>query len=512
MASDVLSASPADKLAGLARQAADFDAAHGKDGETITAVNAEQNRPLFASRVKVYPKLVHGTFRRLKWAVMAITLAIYYITPWLRWDRGPNAPDQAVLLDLPARRFYFFFIEIWPQEIYYLTGLLILASLLLFLVTSLAGRVWCGYTCPQTVWTDLFIYVERLFEGERAARIRLDKSPWSAGKLARKTGKHIVWLLIAIATGGAWVFYFADAPALASDLVTLDAPLIAYIFIGLFTGTTYLLGGIAREQVCTYMCPWPRIQGAMFDDDSLLVSYKPDRGEPRGPHKKGTSWDGRGDCIDCGQCVAACPMGIDIRDGMQLECIQCALCIDACNEIMDKVERPRNLIGYDTPANKEARRLGTKEKVRLIRPRTVIYSGLLLLVSAIMINTFATRAQLEVNVLRDRNPLFVKLSDGSIRNGYQVKILNMDHEAADFRVAIEGLPEGVLTVQGRDTQGAQIVPAAADSLESIKMYVILPVEALGRLDDGEADFAFTVENLRTGEMVENDTVFRGPQK
>ncbi len=272
------------EAAGNVRAAAD---PHGADGERVTAVNSEKNRPLYASRVKVYPKLVGGTFRRLKWIVMALTLTIYYVTPWLRWDRGPSLPDQAVLLDFPARRFYFFFLEIWPQEFYYITGLLILAALGLFLVTSVAGRVWCGYACPQTVWTDLFIHVERFFEGDRSARIRLDRSPWGIAKLARKAAKHAVWILIALATGGAWVFYFADAPTLAADLVNFDAPAIAYISIAAFASTTYLLGGIAREQVCIYMCPWPRIQGAMFDEESLLVSYKDDRGENAWPAQEG---------------------------------------------------------------------------------------------------------------------------------------------------------------------------------------------------------------------------------
>ena len=205
---------------------------------------------------------------------MAVTLGIYYIVPWLRWDRGPYLPDQAVLIDFPSRRFFFFFLEIWPQEFYYVTGLLVLAALVLFLVTSLAGRVWCGYTCPQTVWTDLMIAVERFWQGDRNARLRLDKAPWSAETLSRKGATHLSWLLIAIATGGAFVFYFADAPTLARQLVTFEAPLVAYMFVGIFTATTYVLGGIAREQVCIYMCPWPRIQGAMFDRDSLLISYR----------------------------------------------------------------------------------------------------------------------------------------------------------------------------------------------------------------------------------------------
>ena len=287
-----------------------------------------------------------------------MTLGVYYITPWIRWDRGPSAPDQAVLIDFPGRRFYFFFIEIWPQEVYYLTGLLILAAIGLFLVTSVAGRVWCGYTCPQTVWTDLFIFVERLIQGDRAARIRLDKAPWSGNKVLRKAATHVSWLVIAAGTGGAWVFYFADAPTLAVELATFSAPAVAYITIAVLTFTTYLLGGFAREQVCTYMCPWPRIQGGLLDEESLVITYHDDRGEPRGARKKGTEATGLGDCVACNQCVAVCPMGIDIRDGQQLECITCALCIDACNTVMDKVGLPPNLISYDTLANVERVRSG----------------------------------------------------------------------------------------------------------------------------------------------------------
>ena len=224
----------------------------------VDAVNRGEKRTLYQKRTRIYPKRARGTFRRLKWVIMGLTLSIYYLAPWIRWDRGPNTPDQAILIDIPARRFYFFFIEIWPQEVYYLTGLLILAALGLFLATSLFGRVWCGYTCPQTVWTDLFIAVERMIEGDRGARIRLDKAPWTVHKIARKVLKHVIWLVIAVLTGGAWVFYFADAPTLLGDLVTFEAPTIAYIAIAVLTFTTYTLGGHAREQVCIYMCPWPR--------------------------------------------------------------------------------------------------------------------------------------------------------------------------------------------------------------------------------------------------------------
>ena len=311
------------------------EAAPGVEAVDAKAVNRRADRELYAKRKKIYPKLARGTFRSLKWLVMAVTLGIYYALPWLRWNRGPDLPDQAVLLDMANNRFFFFFLEIWPQEFYFVTGLLVLAALGLFFATSIAGRVWCGYTCPQTVWTDLMITVERFWQGDRNDRIRLDASPWGLAKIFRKVMTHLSWLAIGLATGGALVFYFRDAPTLARELLTGTAPFIAYLFLGIFAGTTYLLGGIAREQVCIYMCPWPRIQGAMVDHETLLVSYRTERGEPRGPHKKGQPWEGRGDCIDCKACVAVCPTGIDIRDGAQLECIQCALCIDACNAIMD---------------------------------------------------------------------------------------------------------------------------------------------------------------------------------
>ncbi|MBX3570684.1 MAG: 4Fe-4S binding protein, partial [Rhizobiaceae bacterium] len=239
------------------------------DAEAVNSAKVRQ--PLYAKRRKIFPKRASGAFRRFKWIVMAITLGIYYLTPWLRWDRGPYAPDQAVLIDLGSRRFYFFFIEIWPQEFFYVAGLLVMAGIGLFLVTSTVGRAWCGYTCPQTVWVDLFLVVERATEGDRNARMKLDAGPWTANKLARRIVKHGIWLAIAVATGGAWIFYFADAPTLLVDVVTGQAQPVAYMTIAVLTATTYTFGGLMREQVCTYMCPWPRIQAAMLDEHSLTV-------------------------------------------------------------------------------------------------------------------------------------------------------------------------------------------------------------------------------------------------
>jgi cytochrome c oxidase accessory protein FixG len=477
----------------------------------VEAVNRRVDRGLYQTRQKVYPKRAKGTFRRLKWILMAVTLGIYYAVPWLRWDRGADLPNQAVLLDMSHERFFLFGLEIWPQEFYFVTGLLILASLSLFLVTSLAGRVWCGYFCPQTVWTDLMVAVERFWQGDRNARMRLDKAGWSLDKLYRKVATHISWLLIAVATGGAFVFYFADAPTLFGQLLTGEAPVPAYLFIAILTFTTYLLGGIAREQVCIYMCPWPRIQGAMIDHDSLLVSYRDYRGEPRGPHRKGATWVGRGDCVDCKACVAVCPMGIDIRDGAQLECIQCALCIDACNDIMGKVGRPQGLIAYDTIAGQEAAVKGEVAKPHFLRARTLLYLGLIGIVGAIMLVALANRSLLEINVLPDRNPFFVRLSNGDIRNGYTVKILNKLHEPRRFVIEVEGLPDAKLTVAGLGKgDGSSEILVPTDVLKELRLFVAVPVTTTERFEHHGEGFSFIVRDVESDREARRETTFRSP--
>jgi cytochrome c oxidase accessory protein FixG len=483
------------------------DAAPGIRRVDAEAVNAKSTRALYATRKKIYPKLAFGAYRTIKWLVMAFTLGIYYLLPWLRWPRGEGLPDQAVLLDFAHQRLFLGPIEIWPQEFYIVTGILVLAALTLFLVTALAGRVWCGYACPQTVWTDLMIAIERLWQGDRNQRMRLDKEPWGARKILLKGATHLSWMLVGLLTGGALVFYFRDAPTLAQELVTGTAPFIAYLFLGLFSGTTYLLGGIAREQVCTYMCPWPRIQGAMFDDDSLLVTYRAYRGEPRGPHKKGDSWEGRGDCIDCTLCVAVCPVGIDIRDGPQLECIQCALCIDACNEVMRKIGRPKNLIAYDTFRKLEASKKGETAPLRIVRPRTALYGGLIALVGALTLWTIVGRSGLEVNVLRDRNPLFVQLTDGRIRNGYTVKILNKRQEARDFRIETRSLEGASLSIVGFESV-PQSITVPSDGLRQLKVYVTAPpIHSPGAEVE---EFDLVVTDTGDGLVSVNATNFRRP--
>jgi cytochrome c oxidase accessory protein FixG len=478
------------------------------DQHDVVPVNSAKNRqPLYEKRKKIFPKRASGNFRRFKWIVLLLTLSIYYITPWLRWDRGPFAPDQAVLVDLANQRFFFLFIEIWPQEFYYVAGLLVMAGVGLFLITSTVGRAWCGYACPQTVWVDLFLLVENTIEGDRNARMRLDAAPYTPGKIAKRTLKHSIWLLIGIATGGAWIFYFADAPTLFADVFTGRAPVIAYATIAFLTATTYTFGGLMREQVCTYMCPWPRIQAAMLDEHSLTVTYNDWRGEPRSRHAKKAIAEGKpvGDCVDCNACVVVCPMGIDIRDGQQLECITCALCIDACDNVMDKLGKEGGLISYATLsdyntnmalATGPAGAVATPSNVRnpatgklrpeiarttwrsVVRPRSLIYLAFWCAIGLAMLTALSLRSPIGINVLHDRNPLYVQLSDGSIRNGYEVKLLNMTPQPRTLVLSLEGLPGATMTLAGatREGQSELRIEAEPDMVLPLRLYVRVPPE------------------------------------
>lgn len=480
-------------------------AAEGVARSEAEASNSAANRKLYKSRVPIYPKEVVGRFRSVKWAAMAVTLSIYYLVPWLRWDRGAMAPHQAVLVDLAHERLYFFFIEIWPQEVYYLTGLLILAAVALFLINALFGRLWCGYACPQTVWTDLFIWIETRIEGDRNARIRLAAAPWTAGKIVKRVSKHAIWLIFAVATGGAWVFYFNDAPTLTHQLIAGSAGLGVYAAIAGLAFTTYSLGGLMREQVCTYMCPWPRIQAAMTDQEALSVTYRRDRGEPRGSHKKDAPWDGRGDCIDCKQCIAACPMGIDIRDGSQLECINCALCVDACDDVMIRIDRPEGLIAYDTEANILRRLKGEAPRFRFARPRTMLYAAVLVLVSAIMLFTFTIRRTLDLDILRDRNPDFVTLADGAVRNGYTLKVMNRTEAPRTLELTVSGLQARDIKIIGL---GKVALPAAlAVEPDKVRTLRVLISVAHAQLRPGSQPVTFLLSDPKSHETRTVSTVF-----
>ncbi len=474
---------------------------------------SEDLGPLYAPARRIYPQSVKGTFRTIKWTVLLVTLGIYYFLPFVRWDRGLNAPNQAVLVDLEHSRFYFFFIEIWPQEVYYITGLLIIASVALFLMNAIAGRIWCGYLCPQTVWTDLFLAVERFVEGDRREWMLHDRAPWTAGKVARKAVKHFLWLMIAWWTGGAWVLYFADAPTLVKSLATGTAPFLAYAWIGILTFTTYTLAGHMREQVCLYMCPWPRIQAALTDEEALNVTYRYDRGEPRGSVKKSAllrqQGQPAGDCIDCLQCVHVCPTGVDIREGPSLGCIQCGLCIDACDAIMAKIGRPPRLIAYDTDLNIKRRLDGKANQFRPLRARTLIYAGLIVLVGAIMLYTLFARATVHLDVIHDRNPIFVKLSDGAIRNAYTVRVLNKKLDGRFFFLSMEGLPGADIQVVGENAQSLvqPLIEVGPDQSRELRVLVTMHTAPPG----GSVAVRFKIRDELTGEEARADDNFRGPQ-
>ena len=458
--------------------------------------------PLYAAQEPVFPRRVKGWFRTLKWVVMAVTLGIYYITPWLRWDRGPEMPDQAVLVDLAGRRFYFFWIEIWPHEFYFVAGLLIMAGLGLFLFTSALGRVWCGYACPQTVWTDLFILTERFVEGDRNARVRLWNAPWTLRKARLRLTKWLIWALVALATGGAWVFYFADAPTLLRDLLTGQAHSVAYGTMAVLTATTFLFGGFFREQICIYACPWPRIQAAMMDEETLTIGYRDWRGEPRGKANDPSN----GDCVDCMACVNVCPMGIDIRNGQQMECITCALCIDACDDVMDKLDRPRGLIDYFTLTDETALRAGGKAKPvwrHILRPRTLLYTSLWSLIGVGLVVALFVRPELDIAASPIRNPVFITLSDGTIRNAYDIRIRNKHGEArrfsvttdADLVLAIEGAPDGTIEVP-------------ADAMREVRLYAEgAPGSAVA--ERGRTDLRLWITDLADAARASTDTHFSG---
>ncbi|WP_299084707.1 cytochrome c oxidase accessory protein CcoG [uncultured Ruegeria sp.] len=463
---------------------------------------------LYAPREPIFPRRVSGPFRNLKWIILLVTLGIYYVTPWIRWDRGPSLPDQAVLLDLANRRFYFFWIEIWPHEFYFVAGLLIMAGLGLFLFTSALGRVWCGYACPQTVWTDLFILVERWIEGDRNARLRLQRQEKMDLRKARlRLTKWVSWFLIGLATGGAWVFYFADAPTLARDLVTGNAHPVAYTTMLILTGTTFFFGGFAREQICIYACPWPRIQAAMMDEDTLVVGYREWRGEPRGKGKRTTDSE-LGDCIDCMACVNVCPVGIDIRDGQQLECITCALCIDACDDMMAKIGKPRGLIDYMALSDETRERSGEPPRrvwKHVFRPRTVMYTALWSLVGFALMFALFIRSDIDLTVAPVRNPTFVTLSDGTIRNTYDVRLRNKHGEDRLFKLSLAGDSAMKLAIEGTEIDTVNVT---ADTAQLTRVYIVSSKDtAPARADT--TPVRIWVEDLSSGERAYKDTTFNG---
>ena len=390
---------------------------------------------LYEAKKKIYPRAIGGVFTRWRWALVLLTQGVFYGLPWWQWGER-----QMVLFDLGARRFYLFGLVLYPQDFIYLTGLLIMSALSLFLFTAVAGRLWCGFACPQTVYTELFLWLERLTEGDRSARMRLDKGPWTFEKLWRKTLKQLAWVSVALWTGFTFVGYFVPIRQLGGELLALHGTWQIF-WVGFYSFATYGFAGYMREQVCKYMCPYARFQSAMFDKDTLIVTYDTQRGEPRAARSKKVDAKaaGLGDCIDCSLCVQVCPTGIDIRKGLQYECIGCGLCVDACNTVMDKVQYPRGLIRYATQNGMQNRWSSAQMLRRVLRPRVLFYSAVLLALCTAMLASLVTRTPLKVDVVRDRAALSRVVAGGQLENIYRVQVMNATEQPQRYRITASGL-------------------------------------------------------------------------
>jgi cytochrome c oxidase accessory protein FixG len=439
-------------------------------------------KPVFDPDAKVYPRSISGAYTRWRWILVWLTQIVFYGLCWLPWHGR-----QAILLDIDTRKFYFFDLVLWPQDTIYLVLLMVLGALALFLFTAVAGRLWCGYACPQTVYTEIFLWFEKVIEGERPQRIKLDAAPWSPRKLAIKSAKHATWIIFSLWTGFTFVGYFMPIRDLVNDVVTLSPGAWSSFWIGFYALATYGNAGFLRDQMCRQICPYARFQFVMFDPDTLIIAYDSARGDARGPRAKGVDprAQGLGDCVDCGICVQVCPTGIDIRNGLQNECIGCAACIDACDQVMDKMEYPRGLIRYSTE-NAVSKRYTAMDIVRrAFRPRVIIYTAILFLLTAATAWSLATRVPLKVNVLKDRSMLSREADDGSIENIYRLQIMNTGDLTRTFRVSISGIDSirlednQEITVAGGEI-GAQTAIVRADP---------------GAVKQGASPIRFSVEDV-----------------
>ncbi|MEO6920032.1 MAG: cytochrome c oxidase accessory protein CcoG [Collimonas sp.] len=388
---------------------------------------------MYQARQQIYPRDVSGRYNTLRWLCVWLTQMVFYGLPWLRWNGR-----QAVLFELATRKFYLFGIVLWPQDFIYLAALLIICALSLFLFTAVAGRVWCGYACPQTVYTKIFLWIESKVEGPRSTRMRLDRQAWSVGKLLRKSAKHLAWATVALWTGFTFVGYFTSIHDLAREVVTLGLGPWEWFWILFYGFAAYGNAGWMREQVCKYMCPYARFQSAMFDRDSLIITYDAARGEPRSARYDKAS-AAPSTCIDCSMCAQACPTGIDIREGLQYMCIGCAACIDACNGVMDKIGAARGLIGYSTE-HALAEHLSAREILRRVwRPRVLVYSTVLLTIAVIVFSTLIMRTPLKVDVIRDRGSMGREVEEGMVENVYRLQVMNTDEAPHRYQISVSGI-------------------------------------------------------------------------
>jgi len=446
---------------------------------------------MYVSERKVYPRDVDGKFQRLRRLAVFVLLGLYYGVAWLNWNGR-----QAVLWDLPGRKFHVFGLSFWPQDFIFLAVLLIIAGLSLFFFTALAGRLWCGYACPQTVWTETFLWIEQWLEGDRHQRIKLDQGSWTADKVRRKTGKHVLWVVFALWTGFTFVGYFTPIRELAGRAWPFGWSGWESFWVLFYSFATWGNAGFLREQVCKYMCPYARFQSAMFDRDTLIIAYDSLRGDPRGARKRSADPKalGLGDCIDCTICVQVCPTGIDIRDGLQIECIACGACIDACDGVMDKMGYPRGLVRYDTQHGLDG------QPTRVLRPRVIIY-GLVLgtIISGLALAVF-TREPVILDVLRDRNTLYRETSDHDIQNGYLLRVINKSAEARRFTLTIDG-PEGL--VFARDPGVIELKP---EDVRTIGVMLAAPAGILRGTND-----IVLVLTADDGLVVRESTRFLAPE-
>jgi cytochrome c oxidase accessory protein FixG len=412
-------------------------------------MNSDAPAGLYAAHEKVYPREISGRFETLRTIAVVVLLGLFYGLPWLMWD-----DRQALLFDLPARKFYIFGLIFLPQDFYLLTWLLIIAALSLFFFTALGGRLWCGYACPQTVWTTVFVWMERWTEGKRQQRIKLDKAPWSAPKLLRKSSKQFLWITFSLWTGFTFAGFFSPIRDLMYSAANFTLGPWETFWILFYGFATYGNAGFMREQVCKYMCPYARFQSAMFDKNTLIIGYDTARGEPRGARARGSDYKGKGlgDCIDCTLCVQVCPTGIDIREGLQIDCIACAACIDACDSVMDKMNYPRGLVRYSTQSAIDG------NPTRVLRPRTFIYGTLLLALILGFGYAVTHRNAVALDVLRDRNALYRQLNDGRIENVYTVRIINKDTQPHTFALAVDDLAGATIDADRTDffVEGAAV--------------------------------------------------------
>ena len=435
---------------------------------------------LYVAHQRVYPRSIKGYFMNWRWAMVWLTQLVFYGLPWLEWGQR-----QMVLFDLGARRFYLFGLVLYPQDFIYLAGLLIICALALFLFTAVAGRLWCGFTCPQTVYTEIFMWIERKVEGERSARIRLDQGGWTFEKLWKKCTKQLLWVSIALWTGFTFVGYFVPIRALGAELLALQGSWQIF-WVLFYAFATYGNAGYMREQVCKYMCPYARFQSAMFDKDTLIVSYDAARGETRGARRKESDYraQGLGDCIDCKLCVQVCPVGIDIRDGLQYECIGCGLCIDACNSIMDNMHYPRGLVRLTTQNGKHQGFKHAQMLRRVLRPRVLVYGGILLALCAAMVVSLFVREPLKVDIIRDRASLGRIVAGGKLENVYRLQVMNATESTQTYQIRVHGLEGAVVAseasvqVQAAESRGVAVrVQIPYGSVEGGSHPILFDVDA-----------------------------------